>query len=91
MDSELDIPVTPELSTGTPSITIKGSFVALSDEPPRIRISAAPSGLPPLRVTTTPGVFPTNKSCAEVAKPAFISSGFTKVTDPVASLLRTVP
>ena len=52
----LEIPVTPELSTGTPSMTIRGSLVAFKDEPPRIRMSPPPSGFPPLMVTTTPGV-----------------------------------
>ena len=90
-DNGLLEPSVPFVSIGTPSITINGSLVAFKEAPPRIRIVAPPSGWPPFDVTTTPGAAPTRRSCAEVARPASISSGFKVEMAPVASSFFTVP
>ena len=87
----LAIPEMPSLVKGTPSRTISGSFDALSEAPPRIRIVAPPSGEPPELVTTTPGEAPVRRSWADVEIPASTSSGITMAIEPVASDFLTVP
>jgi hypothetical protein len=84
-------PFTVERSMGTPSTTMRGALLAASEAPPRMRMSAPPAGLPPSVVTTTPGLAPTSISCAEVARPASISSGLMTATEPVASDFLTTP
>ncbi len=80
-----------ELSTGTPSITNRGSFDAESEAPERILTVAPEPGAPPLLTTFTPGIFPTMASCTEVRFPLLKSSGRIAATDPVASSFFTVP
>ena len=46
------------VSSGTPSITIKGSLLALNEEPPRIRMVLPDPGWPPLEMIETPGTLP---------------------------------
>ena len=84
-------PLTELPSMGTPSITIRGALDADSEAPPRIWMDAPPAGSPPAVDTTTPGLAPTSRSWAVVARPASISEGFTTPTEPVASLFFTVP
>ena len=57
-------PAMPLLSTGTPSITIKGSLPALNEEPPRIRILLPPPAYPPPEVICSPATLPCN-NCSE--------------------------
>ena len=57
-------PETPFPSTGTPSITINGSLLALSEAPPRIRMRLPPPAAPPPVVIERPATLPT-RSCSE--------------------------
>ena len=91
IDSLFDSPFTPSLSIAIPSITIRGSLLALSDEPPRMRICAPPPGVPSLDMTLTPATLPWIMSWALPTRPLFFESGFKAVTDPVKSLFFTVP
>ena len=70
---------------GTLSITINGSFEALSEEPPRIRMVAPPPGVPSLVVTFTPATLPEIMSCGFTTRPLFLLSGFNADTEPVRS------
>ncbi len=58
----LAVPPGTILLTGTPSITISGSLLALIEVVPRIRIVDVLPGAPLLEVITTPGVFPIRAS-----------------------------
>ena len=87
----LDTPLTPALSMGTLSITINGSFDALSEEPPRIRMVAAPPGVPSLVVTFTPATLPEIISCGFTTRPLFLLSGFKADTEPVRSDFFAIP
>ena len=57
-----------ELS-GTPSITIRGSLLALKDAPPLIRIVLPEPGWPPLEVIETPATLPAINCSGEVIDP----------------------
>ena len=59
-------PAIPLPSTGTPSITISGSLLALSDAPLRIRILLPPPAEPPPEVICNPETLPT-KNCSDEA------------------------
>lgn len=63
------VPLIPSFDTGSPSITIRGSFDALRDEPPRIRMVDPEPGAPSPVVTTTPADFPLRISVGDVAIP----------------------
>ena len=91
MASLLERPFTPSLSIAIPSITIRGSLDAFSEEPPRIRIWAPLPGAPSLLVTLTPAIFPEIISCAFITKPLFFPSGFMAVTEPVRSFFLATP
>lgn len=84
-------PSIEELSTGTPSITISGSFEAESDAPERIRIVEPEPGAPELETTFTPATLPTRASCALDCAPLLNSSGLMADTEPVRSFFFTVP
>src|SRR5690606_31430949 len=73
------------LSTGIPSITIKGLLLAVREEPPRILILGAASGWPPLLVILTPATFPVRSWSVETMAPLLNSSAVTAATEPVAS------
>ena len=76
---------------GSPSMTISGSFDALSDEPPRMRMVELLPGAPSLLITLTPATLPASMSCALVVMPLLSSSGLMALTEPVASSFFTVP
>ena len=86
-----DIPLMPSLSIASPSITINGSLLAFSEEPPRIRTVAPAPGAPPVDTTFTPAILPVIMSWGEVVIPLLILSGFMAVTEPVASSFFTCP
>ena len=90
-ERKFELPAMLLLSIGTPSIIIKGSLEAFNDEPPRTRMVAPLPGAPPELVITTPGLFPTSKSCGEVIAPLLKSFEVTATTEPVASDFLTVP
>lgn len=54
----LPIPAPPSEVTGTPSITIRGSFDAFSEAAPRIRMVADAPGWPEAGVTCRPDTLP---------------------------------
>src|SRR5574344_186259 len=83
--------ILPETSNGTPSITINGSFDALRDAPPRIRMVLPSVGEPPPLVICTPLTLPLMSCSAELIKPPLKSLLVTLLTEPVRSLLRCVP
>ena len=78
-------PVAVLLSMVSPSTTSSGSLLALSDEPPRMRICAPAPGEPPAVITSTPATLPTSMSEALLVMPLLISSGLMAVTEPVRS------
>ena len=84
-------PPTPWLFMAIPSITTRGSLLAVSEEPPRTRICAPPPGVPSLTVTFTPATLPESMSCAVTTTPLFFPSGLSAVTLPVRSLFFTAP
>src|SRR5690554_558300 len=87
-----DIPLTPlVLSTGTPSITIRGSLLADIDDPPLIRIVEPAPGAPPDDTILRPATFPANISEGLVASPLLRDVASTATTDPVASSFLTDP
>jgi len=85
----LRIPEMPSLSMGTPSITISGSLLALSDEPPRMRMVEPDPGAPPPEVICTPAILPDTSSCGDVMAPLLKSADVMAETDPVASSFLT--
>ncbi|MNL14369.1 hypothetical protein D3C87_1353050 [compost metagenome] len=85
------LPLIPPVSKGTPSSTIKGSLLALSDAPPRIRIVLPAEGEPLLDITCTPAVLPLINCSGEPTNPALKSLLLTVVTAPVRSFLFELP
>src|SRR5579859_5652248 len=73
------------LSTGNPSITINGSLLADSEDPPLILIVALSPGAPLLETTETPAILPKIRSCGEVKTPLLKSLPEIAATAPVAS------
>src|SRR5437773_10152707 len=84
-------PAIPELSTGTPSITIKGSLLAFNEAPPRILIVLPEPGAPPLDVICTPATLPAINCSGVVTDPLLKSLAVIAVTDPVRSFFNLVP
>ena len=91
MLSGLATPEMPALLKGIPSNTIKGSLLALKDEPPRIRIVLPDPGAPPLEVIATPATLPVINCSGLVMAPFTKSLEPIVVTEPVKSFLRTEP
>src|SRR5436190_13218734 len=87
----LAAPAIPVLSTGTPSITINGSLLALSDAPPRMRIVLPEPGAPPLDDICTPATFPAINCSGVVMGPLLKSFAVMAVTEPVRSFFSLVP
>ena len=87
----LATPFTPVLSIGTLSMTIKGSLLAFSDEPPRILILDLPPGVPPSLVILTPATLPASMSCGFTTTPLFLESGLRAATEPVKSDFLATP
>src|SRR5690554_4060755 len=86
------IPLTPlVLSTGTPSITIRGSLLADIEDPPLIRIVEPAPGAPPEETILSPATLPANISEGFVASPLLRDVASTATTDPVASSFLTDP
>ncbi len=54
----LRAPPATSLLSGIPSTTISGSLLALSEEPPRMRIREEVPGAPPLELIWTPATLP---------------------------------
>ena len=67
--NKLPVPDIPLPSTGTPSITIKGSLLAFKDAPPRIRILLPPPADPPPEVICKPATLPCNNCSDEGINP----------------------
>jgi len=57
-DSASETPLIPTSERGSPSTTIRGLLLALSEEPPRIRMVLDEPGAPSPAVTTTPADLP---------------------------------
>ncbi len=90
-DNGFGAPAIPLLSTGTPSITINGSLLALRDEPPLILIDEPAPGAPPLDVTLTPADLP-KISCSGVEiLPCWKDFEVIATTEPVRSLVCISP
>ena len=89
--SGLDIPTPAPCATGTPSMTIRGSFEALSEAEPRILILEPEPGPPSPGVTSRPATFPLSISWVFTTAPLFMSSAFIADIDPVMSSFFTVP
>src|SRR5688572_17224957 len=91
VDKILGEPPRLVLLIGTPSITMRGSLLALSEEPPRIRIVDAFPGAPLLEMTETPAVLPAISSWGELTAPLLKSFALITAREPVASDFFTVP
>src|SRR4029078_6534642 len=78
-------------ANGTPSTTISGSLLALSEAPPRIRIVLPAPGAPPLEVICTPATFPAISCSGVVIVPLLKSFAVMLVTAPVRSFFILVP
>src|SRR6478736_662415 len=78
-------------ANGTPSTTINGSLLALSEAPPRIRIVLPEPGAPPLDVIWTPATFPEISCSGVVMAPLLKSFAVIAVTAPVRSFFLLVP
>src|SRR5574337_958863 len=89
--NEFATPAMPELESGIPSITINGSLLAFSDEPPRIRIVLPEPGAPPFGVMDTPATLPLINCSGVVTTPLLKSLAVTVDTDPVRSFFLDVP
>ena len=86
------LPLTlPPTSIGTPSSTIRGSFEAFSDAPPRIRMVLPADGEPPPLTICTPLTLPLISCSGELMTPWLKSLLLTLETEPVRSLLRCTP
>ena len=86
------LPLTePPTSIGTPSSTIRGSFEALSEAPPRTRIVEPAVGEPPLLTICTPAIFPLTSSSGEEITPLLKSFSLTVDTEPVRSSFFLTP
>src|SRR2546425_166628 len=79
------------LFIGTPSMTYRGSFLALTELPPRIRICAPAPGSPLFWVISTPAARPWIIWSTLVMTPTFAASALTVETDPVMASRRCVP
>ena len=91
VSSGLAIPLPPSTAMGTPSITISGSFEALSEAAPRTRMVALDPGPPSPGMICTPGTLPLSMSCVETTAPRLNSSALIATTEPVMSFFLTVP
>ena len=76
-------PIPPPGAMGCPSITKRGSFEALMDVPPRIRMFTPPRN--PGVMTWTPATFPWISSSGAVMTPELNSSAPTELITPVTS------
>ena len=76
-----------ELTTGTPSITIRGPAPAVSEFTPLIRIMGAAPKIPLGVVIDTPGARPASCDSKEGATKFSIDLESMEVTEPVISLL----
>ena len=85
------LPLIPPCSKGTPSSTIRGSLLALSEAPPRTRIVLPAVGEPLFDIICTPEIFPLISCSGELTRPVLKSSLETLVTEPVRSLFLCVP
>ena len=85
------IPLTPPLSRGTPSRTIRGSFDAFNDAPPLILMVLPPVGEPPEERIWTPDTFPFMSCSGDDIRPSLKSLVFTDEREPVMSLFVVVP
>ena len=81
----------PPLSNGTPSITIRGSLLALIEVPPLIRILLPDPGAPLLELIFTPGIFPIINCSGVVTEPLLKSLSFINTAEPVMSFVLAVP
>src|SRR3989449_2743854 len=79
------------LFIGTPSMTYRGSFLALTELPPRIRICAPAPGSPLFWVISTPAARPWIIWSTLVMTPTFAASALSVETDPVIASRRCVP
>ncbi len=84
-------PPTPPLSTGTPSITNKGSLVNDNEPIPLILMLCPSPGEPPLEEIFTPATFPLINCCGDNTGPSLKSLDVIKSTVPVASFFLTAP
>ena len=76
---------------GKPSITYKGSLLALMDVPPRILIRIPAPGVPSVIIVFTPDILPF-KACSTVGLNVLsMVSEPILVMAPVTSLLSSVP
>ena len=79
------------LETGKPSTIYKGELSWDKEPPPRTRIFTSASGAPSVVVILTPASFPVRASVALDTGTTARSLELTEATDPVKSLLLTVP
>jgi hypothetical protein len=86
----LGAPETAEFSMGTPSMTISGSLLALSEAPPRMRIRPPAPG-EPSGVICTPATLPTSRSLAVEIAPFWKLFSPMEVIEPVRSFFCIEP
>ena len=79
------------LETGNPSTIYKGELSCDNEPPPRTRILISASGEPSVVVMLTPASLPVRASVALATGTAARSLELTDATEPVKSLLLTVP
>ena len=89
---KLPLPETePPTSIGTPSNTMSGSFEALSDAPPRMRMVDPAVGEPPPLTICTPAILPLTSASGEEIIPLLKSFSLTEATEPVRSFFLRTP
>ena len=86
----LGAPETALFSMGTPSMTMSGSLLALSEAPPRMRIRPPAPG-EPSGVIYTPATFPTRRSLAVEIAPFWKFFSLIELIDPVRSFFCMEP
>ena len=87
----LELPEMPPCSNGTPSSTIRGSLLALSEAPPRTRMVLPAEAEPLFDMICTPETLPLINCSGDDTNPLLKSLELTVATEPVRSLLRAVP
>ena len=80
----------PPFSSGTPSITKRGSLLAFTEVPPRMRMLVPPPGSPVV-TTCTPATLPWMSCSGLTTRPVLNSSAETACTEPVTSRTRRSP
>ena len=81
----------PPTSMGTPSSTMRGSFDALSDAPPRTRMVLDALGEPPELMICTPATLPLMSSSGDEITPPLKSFSLMVLMEPVRSFFFCTP